>query len=239
VVELIIKKRWFRKQKIQIPTSYEDLTFGQILSIDKAKTHDEILKEILEDNYQYLNYVYPYLEFLRHEFKLPTTENKHIKINDEIYLVPNIRSKSFGHKIYFGQLLKNKDVFQNMCRMVACYLTDKLSDENISKIYIELFKCNFFDVYGVYLNLINQYNELVRLENLIPKPPTTAQEKNAGIEKFSELGDFNTIDLIATRNNYKHEEVECLSYEIIFLLLHRINRLSIYETNLRNEMKKV
>jgi hypothetical protein len=55
---------------------------------------------------------------------------------------------------------------------------------------------------------------------------------------FNQLGDFNTIDLIARDYNYTHSEVEQLPYNLIFLILFRMNISSKFEKNYSEIIKE-
>jgi hypothetical protein len=78
---------------------------------------------------------------------------------------------------------------------------------------------------------LNRLIKLIERDNERLKSDITIEQKMAGIDSFNELGDFNTIDMIAEKYNYTHEQVEQLPYNLIFLILLKQNISSKFESN--------
>ena len=102
---------------------------------------------------------------------------------------------------------------------------------------LDVYKVNLdvycVSVFGVYNHLINQLKELIERDNERLKTIVTPEQKQAGIDTFNELGEFNTIDMIAEKYNYTHSEVEELPYNLIFLILLKQNISRKFEDNYR------
>jgi hypothetical protein len=63
------------------------------------------------------------------------------------------------------------------------------------------------------------------------------KQKMAGIDKFGELGEFNTVDKIAREYNYTHEQVEQLNYNLVFLILRKQIISANFEKSYRSVLK--
>jgi hypothetical protein len=82
-----------------------------------------------------------------------------------------------------------------------------------------------------------QLKSIIERDNGRLKSDITIEQKQAGIDMFNELGDFNTIDMIAEKYSYSHSEVEQLSYNLIFLILLKSNISAKFESNYTKLMR--
>jgi hypothetical protein len=160
--------------------------------------------------------ILPYLDFFQEKYDLESIEQKDLLlIGEEIYQVPKIREESFGKKMLFKITLENNidSIVKNLHKLIEIYLPNLNFDL--------LRNVPFFDLYGIWLNLSNQYKELIELEEKLLKFTPEPAQVMAGISNFAEFGDFNTIDMIAKDYHYTHEQVENLEYSLVFIILRK------------------
>jgi hypothetical protein len=149
--------------------------------------------------------IVPYLEFLKEDISLIEPIDSEIEVGQE----------SYEKKI------------------VAC------SDLGNIRLVIETYRCEIEEwercneIFGVYNHISKQLFELIERDNERLKPNISIEQKQAGIDSFNELGEFNTIDMIAEKYNYTHKEVEQLPYNLIFLILLKQNISTKFEDNYR------
>ncbi|MEY4573259.1 MAG: hypothetical protein RLZ10_2543 [Bacteroidota bacterium] len=238
MIKFKIIHSWFKKSYIEVPSCYEDLTYRQFQEI-QGKTDDvEIIKNLTGLEIEVFEMILPYMGWMKTKPDFTKYEpSNYLNFNGLILIVPNIRECHFGQKIIFADYLKRmrkeENTFAYIHKLVATYLRESIDTKLIEVFSLELLNCSFIDVYCVYLNLIKQWENLIKVENKMPHSNADDKEKPAGIDDLKVLGDFNTIDLISTRNGYTHKEVELLPYNDVYLILYRINLLSIFEKNYR------
>lgn len=206
-----------------IPTSWSDIKCCDLNFFQEA-TEPEIIERITgltidEQVFIDLNEVAPYLTFLQ-ESPFDTLEKLDYYL--DIKLPEDIGECSFEKKI---QACSNLD---NPIKVLSVY-------SGIDEDYI--LNDNVESVYGAYLYLLDRLNEIIERDNNTLNSETTHEQKLAGIEMFNQLGDFNTIDLIAREYKYTHSEVEQLPYNLIFLILFRMNISSKFEKNYNEILK--
>ena len=207
-----------------IPTSWSDIKCSDLNFFQDA-TESEIIEKltgltIAEQQFIDLNEIAPYLEFLQENpFELIEKTDFYL----DIKLPEDIGEHSFEKKI---QVCANLD---NPTKVLSVY--SGVSEEFILDDNVE-------SVYGAYLYLLDRVNEIVERDNNALESNTTEEQKRAGIDMFNQLGDFNTIDLIARDYNYTHSEVEQLPYNLIFLILFRMNISSKFEKNYNEIIKE-
>ena len=207
-----------------IPTSWVDIKCCDLNFFQDA-TEPEIIERltglsIAEQQFVDLNEIAPYLDFLQENpFEIIEKTDYYL----DIKLPDDIGEHSFEKKI---KACSNLD---NPTKLLSVY--SGVNEELILNDSVEA-------VYGAYLYLLDRVNEIVERDNNALESSTTEEQKRAGIEMFNQLGDFNTIDLIARDYNYTHSEVEQLPYNLIFLILFRMNISSKFEKNYNEIIKE-
>ena len=207
-----------------IPTSWVDIKCCDLNFFQDA-TEPEIIEKLTglsvgEQSFVDLNEIAPYLEFLQENpFEIIEKSDYYL----DIKLPDDIGEHSFEKKI---QACSNLD---NPTKLLSVY--SGIDEEFILNDSVE-------SVYGAYLYLLDKVNDILERDNNALESKITEEQKRAGIEMFNQLGDFNTIDLIARDYNYTHSEVEQLPYNLIFLILFRMNISSTFEKNYNEILKE-
>jgi len=207
-----------------IPTSWRDIKCSDI-DFFKDASESEVIERLTgltvdEQVFIDLNEIVPYLEFLQ-ENPFETLEK--LDFYKGVQLPSDIGECTFEKKI---QAFTNLD---SPTKVLSVYSD---IDEQI------ILQDNIEDVYGAYLYLLESINAIVERDNNALESKTTEEQKRAGIDMFNQLGDFNTIDLIAKDYNYTHREVELLPYNLVFLILFRMNISSKFEKNYSEIIKE-
>lgn len=225
----VSKWKFWKKERYYLPSSFEELSFDQVIEIQEKKTINEILGfDLPVDLYVYLSWIYDLPDFSKIE------QADFLIIEEEVLKIPDIRKKEFGKIILLKEILKKKDKNINyICKALALYLTPEMNEDSFKEMELKIKKTAFIKVYSCFLNLLNQYDFIIKMEKNLPKTTATKEQSEAGYGRLNELGDFNVIDIISVRNGYKLEEVERLDYNTIYMLLWRINELDNYEKRLK------
>ena len=196
-----------------VPTNWSDLKFSDYLKLQTSNEIEAIkiltgLNEI-EISMLDIEGITPYLEFLQEDF----TKFEESNFINDIELPIDLGQESYEKKI------------------LAC--RDISNVREVIKIYsdIDCLNLNCDAVFQAYCYLLNRLIKIIERDNERLKSEVTIEQKMAGIDSFNELGDFNTIDMIAEKYNYTHEQVEQLPYNLIFLILLKQNISSKFESN--------
>ena len=196
-----------------VPTNWSDLKFSDYLKLQSSNEIEAIkiltgLNEI-EISMLDIEGITPYLEFLQEDF----TKFEESNFINDIELPIDLGQESYEKKI------------------LAC--RDISNVREVIKIYsdIDCLNLNCDAVFQAYCYLLNRLIKIIERDNERLKSEVTIEQKMAGIDSFNELGDFNTIDMIAEKYNYTHEQVEQLPYNLIFLILLKQNISSKFESN--------
>lgn len=208
-----VKKGWFRSVSLVIPSGWSDLTFRQFIQLLECDDEVKAVEILTGQNIPIPESMHPYFDFFREKYDLEEIQPlDYLPFGGEIFVVPNIFGESFGKKIRLKMHLESKFEISKIHEVVGVYLP--LTTD-------QLYACNFFDLYGVYLNIVNQYKSIIENENRALSFNPDHIQVMAGIKNFAEFGDFNTVDMIAKEYNYTHEQVENLEYSTIFLILRK------------------
>ncbi|CAB4151340.1 hypothetical protein UFOVP600_12 [uncultured Caudovirales phage] len=205
-----------------IPTNWNDVIFKDYLRLQNSNEIEalKILTGLNEIELQLIDIeeIVPYIEFLQSDISQIEPLNF---INDTI-LPGDIGECTFEDKIL---ACRNID---NIVKVISIY--SKLDENDILNASCE-------NVFSAYNYLILQLKVIIERDNGRLKSDITVEQKQAGIDMFNELGDFNTIDMIAEKYKYSHSEVEQLSYNLIFLILLKQNISSKFESNYTKLMR--
>jgi hypothetical protein len=205
-----------------LPTSWNDILFKDYLKLQSSNELEalQILTGLNEIELQLIDIeeIVPYIEFLQSDISQIEPLNF---INDTI-LPTDIGECTFEYKILACRSI------DNISKVISIY--SKLDE-------IEILNANCESVFSAYNYLILQLKSIIERDNGRLKSDITVEQKQAGIDMFNELGDFNTIDMIAEKYGYSHSEVEQLSYNLIFLILLKSNISSKFESNYTKLMR--
>ena len=216
-------------KNFDLPTSYSDVTIDD-LEFFKANHDSEIAiierltgLNAIEMQMIDLDSISSYLSFLS-ESPLEIESVDGFIIEGKYFTIPiDIGEETYLKKIQAVNCLAQSDVVG----LVQTYF----DISNIGTHSVEL-------IYSIANNLIAQINGLIERDSAHLKSDTTHEQKLAGIDTFNELGEFNTIDMIARNYSYTHLEVESLSYNLIFLILYKQNIQNRFEKNYNEIMQK-
>jgi hypothetical protein len=196
-----------------LPTNWSDIKFKDYLKLQSSNEIQAIqiltgLNEV-EISLIDIEEITAYLEFLKDD---PTKFEENNFIND-IELPYDLGQESYEKKI------------------LAC--RDISNVYEIIKIYsgVDCLELDCDSVFSAYCYLLNRLIKIIERDNERLKSDVTIEQQRAGVNMFNELGDFNTIDMIAEKYNYTHSEVEQLPYNLIFLILLKQNISSKFESN--------
>jgi hypothetical protein len=196
-----------------LPTSWSDLKFSDYLKLQSSNEIEaiKILTGLNEIEILMLDIeaITPYLEFLQEDF----TKFEESNFINDIELPIDLGQESYEKKI-----LACRDI-SNVREVIKLY-------SGVDCLYL-----NCEVVFQAYCYLLNRLIKIIERDNERLKSDITIEQKMAGIDSFNELGDFNTIDMIAEKYNYTHEQVEQLPYNLIFLILLKQNISSKFEKN--------
>jgi hypothetical protein len=196
-----------------LPTSWSDIKFKDYLKLQSSSEIQaiQILTGLNEVEILMLDIeiITPYLEFLQDD---PT------KFEESNY-IDNIELPfDLGQESYEKKILACRDI-SNVYEVIKLY-----SGVDCLELDCEV-------VFQAYCYLLNRLIKIIERDNERLKSEITIEQKMAGIDSFNELGDFNTIDMIAEKYNYTHEQVEQLPYNLIFLILLKQNISTKFEKN--------
>jgi hypothetical protein len=196
-----------------LPTSWSDIKFSDYLKLQSSNEIEaiKILTGLNEVEILMLDIevITPYLEFLQEDF----TKFEESNFINDIELPIDLGQESYEKKI-----LACRDI-SNVREVIKLYSSVDCLDLNCDA------------VFQAYCYLLNRLTKIIERDNERLKSEVTIEQKMAGIDSFNELGDFNTIDMIAEKYNYTHEQVEQLPYNLIFLILLKQNISSKFESN--------
>lgn len=200
-------------KNFNLPTSWSDIKFKDYLKLQSSNEIQaiQILTGLNEVEILMLDIeiITPYLEFLQDD---PTKFEESNFIND-IELPFDLGQESYEKKI-----LACRDI-SNVYEVIKLYSG------------IDCLELDCEVVFQAYCYLLNRLVKIIERDNERLKSDITIEQKMAGIDSFNELGDFNTIDMIAEKYNYTHEQVEQLPYNLIFLILLKQNISTKFEKN--------
>jgi hypothetical protein len=196
-----------------LPTSWSDIKFKDYLRLQSSNEIQaiQILTGLNEVEILMLDIevITPYLEFLQDD----PTKFEESNFIDNIELPFDLGEQSYEKKI-----LACRDI-SNVYEVIKLY-----SGVDCLELDCEV-------VFQAYCYLLNRLTKIIERDNERLKSEITIEQKMASIDSFNELGDFNTIDMIAEKYSYTHEQVEQLPYNLIFLILLKQNISTKFEKN--------
>jgi hypothetical protein len=223
-------KAKIKNVEYEIKTSWEDLTYGEYLSMVESKDEIESIsilsgipsEEIIlmdEDSQKNLSYCLAFLS------ELPEGE---VEAKD-------IREETFGQKVVLQQEMTKQSHERLIGVSVAVY---QYNYHNLEESFLEVTKRPFNEVYLLGLNYLKQFAEICKSEQEHLKSHTTNEQMRAGIQMFDEFGVMNTVDSLAQGNVLNYEKILEIDYNTIFIKLKMIKFASIYKENYSKIMSK-
>ena len=205
-----------------LPSSYLDLKVKDLKFIE-SHSDVEILEyltgfNIVQLSLLDLSEIGNYLNFL----KQPLNELEHVDFISDVDLSFDFKERSYGDKIKASNYLQSNEPFE----MLKVY-AGEIDVDNLS----------VAEVFGAVNYVASKLIEMDKERNAMLHYKPSDEEMLAGINKFDELGEFNTIDFIARNYSYTHEQVEHLEYNLVILILYRSKIQSNFEKKL-NEQRR-
>ena len=111
----------------------------------------------------------------------------------------------FGQKIEAHKLLKE----DSSMRGVEAFLKIYYPEENIADTPLNV-------VLPRYFAIVEQLQHILKVEEANLTTPPTAEQMRAGIEEFSKLGYFNTIDDLAQGKPWRYDDILNTEYIVIY-----------------------
>lgn len=230
----------------KIPSNWSDLKMSDLQYLrDNIKDDIKIAERLTGLNIEQLAQidVTPIRSVLDELFsvKVEDIETKeYITVNDKDYLLPNVKVKTFFQKLEAFKAWQKGDVQ----KVLSIYLeplirgSKKPKPKKTEVLKKEFSKLTVQEFYSSFNYIESQLKELVKMEQDMPKPPTTPEQIEAGAESFNVLGDFNTVDLLAGGDVLKHEAIYMMPYITIYKKLFRNNLNSIFEDRYSKIMQR-
>jgi hypothetical protein len=209
----------------ELPSDYSEITIKQLKFI-QANLENEALVlseltglDVVKLSMLDLSEIGNYFDL----FNNPLGEIEPLDFIGNVDLSFDFRERSFGDKVKASQFLSEGNVYE----MLSVY--SGISDFDSYSVT---------DVYGAVNHVISKLREMDKERYTMLNFKPTKEQEMAGISKFDELGEFNTIDTIAQKYKYTHKEVEDLEYNLVILILYRSKIQSNFENKLREIVSK-
>lgn len=224
---------------VEIPDSWDELTFGQFLSISKAETDAEILSGVTGIDLQLCEQVnsellsillQPLIELMQEQPPMiePTF------LCDEPY-PEKIGRKEFARKVNCDAAMKKLKGMELIGRIVSIYLCTGIQDEDIQNFEKKVLGENFICVFSAGQKLIEQLNKLNESEKKIPSPNYRSEEIRAGINDFKKYGVISLVRGIALKWGISKDDVFKWSYNEVLLEL----KISADENNYQRKLSEI
>jgi hypothetical protein len=209
----------------ELPSDYSEITIKQLKFI-QANLENEALVlseltglDVVKLSMLDLSEIGNYFDL----FNNPLDKIEPIDFIGNVDLSFDFRERSFGDKVKASQFLSEGNVYE----MLSVY--SGISDFDSYSVT---------EVYGAVNYVISKLREMDKERYTMLNFKPTKEQEMAGISKFDELGEFNTIDTIAQKYKYTHKEVEDLEYNLVILILYRSKIQSNFENKLREIVSK-
>lgn len=251
MIEVKTKLRTFK-----LKTGFEDLTFDEYKELLSPETTEfrqvNILTGLNEMEAQVIDLepLSKYLGFLK-ESPFDTIEpSDFLKIEGKDIILPeDIAEHSWAQKIFsFGAIPnpdeENQEEFDPV-KILSPYVQPLLFGGKKKKFNIEkleeteriLRRIPMSDLFSGINYIRDQIVDLAKRERDLLRSEVTFEQKRAGIDMFNQLGDFNTIDLVAQGKPWKYERVLKIDYNTILNKLFKLNLTSKFERNYQEVIK--
>lgn len=206
------------------PSNYDELTVEDLFFIrENIDNYALILERLTGLNSVQLAVIDltqldPFFEFMSQ----PLHEIEHADFVGDFDLSFDFKEKTFGQKVKASQHVKDNEPLEALAVYCKC---DK-------KVFMSM---SVNAVFGAVNYVVSKLSEMDKERHKMLNFTPTKEQEMAGISKFDELGEFNTIDTIAQKYNYTHAQVEELEYNLVILILYR----SKIQTNFENKLREI
>lgn len=209
MIQVKLKTKRFRKAKtFELPTSYGELTLEKLLNFGNYTEDMGALVAFLADIpfkidpagvEQCLSWLMNPIDLTEFE---PSTD------------LLDIKRQTFGQKVDAHQLLMKNDSLTSAAQLVSIYYP-----------FCNFYKMKLEKFLPMYLGIRQQLEEVLKVEKANLDKPPTAEQIRAGVEEFSKLGYFNTIDDLAGGDPLKYNDILKLEYIVVYhkLLKNKIS----------------
>jgi len=226
-------------QPIDIPTTWDEITFGQFLRMKDA-TDAEALSILTGIDLELCQQIKP--EILA-AILSPVSELGEVQFNDEPTIlnkeVPtSIGKLEFSRKVNCDNLARKYEDEEMVGRMVAVYCAEGTEDEDIEATYELILNEPFTSVVSAGKLISDQLIELKKSEDKIRPPEYENEELRAGIKDFSKYGIFGLVRGIALRHHCTLEDVYGWSYNSVLLELKYSSDENAYQRKLNRIMSQ-
>lgn len=224
---------------LDIPATWDELTFGQFLSITKAQTDAEILYSVTGIELELCEQIpanvlsivmQPLLELVKEQ--PPTVEVETIAGET---LPKKIGKKEFARKVNCDAALKKLKGMEVFGRIVAIYCSKGIEDADIENFEKKVLSEKFICVFSAGQFLIAELNKLNESEKKIPQPQYRSEEVRAGIGEFKKYGVVGLVRGIALKWGISKEDVFKWSYNDVLLEL----KISADENNYQRKLQDI
>lgn len=227
-------------QAVTIPATWDEVTFGQALALNGAKTDAEVLAAVSGIDLAICEAIRP--EQLA-AIVWPVNALDELPTSDEWTLpVPMpkaLGSMEFARKVNVDGLVRlNLDPIEMMGRMVAIYCATGIEDEDIERCYSEVLTWPFPSVADAGRYLSEQLAVMVKAEEGIRSPEYESEEWQAGIDEFKKYGTFGLVRGIALRHHCTDVDVYRWSYNKVVLELRYAADENAYQRKLNRILSK-
>jgi hypothetical protein len=194
----------------------------------------------LETGIHDLDSIAPYLsELSRDPFDVIDSRDW-ISIDDKTIQLPeDIAEKEWGQKIMAVSNMSEGNYLRMLSTYIQPIYDQKPYDDDLCQAIDEKIKLLPASVVFASIKyLFEKIKELSERESELLKSEVTPEQKRAGISMFDQLGEFNTIDLIAGGDVLKYDAVLRIDYNTILNKLFKLNLSSKFERNYNEILKE-
>ena len=229
-----------------LKTSFLDLTFEEYkIIMGQNSTEFEQIHALtglneMEASVLNLESLSEFIGFLKENPFETIDESNTLLIGESVVVLPSdIGEKSWGQKIISTEALKESDPLSILAPYVQPILTGQPFDlETIKETEDQLSRIPMEDLFSGVNYIKNQLISLLERESTLLKSEVSFEQKRAGIDMFNQLGEFNSIDLIAQGKVWKYKEVLEIDYNTILNKLFKLNLTSKFEKNYSEILKE-
>jgi hypothetical protein len=252
------------KTKHEIPSSWNDVTFGQWSDLQNTEDEMEIvsimtgipLELVSKFDEASLYRISLTLGFMLSEPNFEKTELPEYLIavlnprtlrqkEKRIEIIQDIKTKTFGQKIFLQELLKqnDKDLMRLMTDVVLIYSQpqfngEKFDDSKINEYRNSFRKTKLLNLYSVAMFYIEQLESILKVEAEVLHTEPTTEQRQAGINMFEKFGIMNTIRAMAGNDILKYDAVLEVEYNVALTHMAMSKTEGIFQDNYREVLKR-
>lgn len=219
MIKFKVKVSRFKKQTIELPTSWGELTLDQWKRINELQENEnEKIFNILINSNLKVNpeQILPFMGWISEPMDINKFENANVEID--------IFGSPFKKKIEFQTELAKGNLIESIPKLLTIYLGK--NERYFLNMKLE-------DSIPLVKGVISEFEKILIQESKSFSRKVDPDEILAGIDNLKVFGEFNTIDEIAKQYNYTHEQVENLPFELVYLISYRKHILHKFENKLR------